>query len=254
VAHLVDVWVHGKNLLNDGKFKIETKTINGVTITANSDGSYTLSGENTSDGFATFGSDRANDYLNEPIIPAGTYTPTSGITIVCRDVATGKETNKQETFEALAPFRVVGWYCYVISTSIVGGAYKKLPFTFKPQLEQGDTATEYTPYLDPTTVTLVAGADSASATEYTPNADGSVDGVMSCAPTMYLFTDTEGVTVELEYTKDLNQALENLEVDAYSKDEVDAKLDEVDKDIGALNSAVGDISTLLTMLDEGGAA
>lgn len=58
------------------------------------------------------------------------------------------------------------------------------------QLEVGDTATEYEPYV---------GAD------YTPSADGTVD-IVSVSPTMTLMTDTPGVTIEAEYSKDLNKS------------------------------------------------
>lgn len=156
IEHDVKCWVHGKNLLNDVEFKVETKTIGGVTCTANADGSYTISGANTSSSFATFGSNRATNLENEPIIPKGTYTPTPGITVVCRDTVTRKETNYQQTFEAPNPFRIVGWYCYVgPNTAMLGGAYTNLPATIYPQLEQGSTATTYEPYIDPTTVTAI---------------------------------------------------------------------------------------------------
>lgn len=156
IEHQVRCWVHGKNLLNDAKFKIETQTKSGVTCTANADGSYTISGANTSSTFVTFGSNRSTNYEDEPLIPSGTYTPTSGVTVVCRDEVTGKETNQQQTFEAINPFRIMGWYCYVSpNTDVLGGSYTKLPATIYPQLEQGSIATTQEPHVDPTTVTVV---------------------------------------------------------------------------------------------------
>ena len=41
--------------------------------------------------------------------------------------------------------------------------------------------------------------------EYTPNADGTVDGVKSLYPTTVITTDTDGVTIDCEYNKDLNK-------------------------------------------------
>ena len=155
IEHDVKCWVHGKNLLNDSKFKIETQTISGVTCTANADGSYTIDGANTSSSFVTFGSNRTTNLENEPIIPKGTYTPTPGVTVVCRDTVTGKETNNQQTFEAPNPFKIVGWYCYVgPNTAMLGGSYAKLPATIFPQLELGSIATEYEPYVDSTNVAV----------------------------------------------------------------------------------------------------
>ena len=65
------------------------------------------------------------------------------------------------------------------------------------QIEVGSVATEYEPYAEPT--------------EYTPNEDGTVDGVMSVYPTTTLMTDTSGVSVEATYNKDANKVVASLE-------------------------------------------
>ena len=65
------------------------------------------------------------------------------------------------------------------------------------QLELGDTATEYEPYIAPT--------------EFTPTADGTVNGVTSLYPNTALMTDTEGVIIDCEYNRDLNKAFAALE-------------------------------------------
>lgn len=65
------------------------------------------------------------------------------------------------------------------------------------QLEVGETDTEYEPYKEPV--------------EYTVNADGTVEGVKSIAPTTTLMTDTEGVLIEVEYNKDANKVVASLE-------------------------------------------
>lgn len=65
------------------------------------------------------------------------------------------------------------------------------------QLELGNTATEYEPYIEPIT--------------YTPNADGTVDGVTSLYPNTTLMADTEGVLIECEYNKDINKAFAELQ-------------------------------------------
>ncbi|MBR7165262.1 MAG: hypothetical protein IKD18_03190 [Clostridia bacterium] len=64
------------------------------------------------------------------------------------------------------------------------------------QIEIGTTATEYEPYVEPTT--------------YTADANGIVKGVTSLYPTTTLLTDTEGVTIEAEYNKDANKVIANL--------------------------------------------
>ncbi len=64
---------------------------------------------------------------------------------------------------------------------------KKVRQRFNIQVELGTTATEYEPYKGET---------------YNPNADGTVDGVASVSPTMTIFADKEGVTLDVEYTRD----------------------------------------------------
>lgn len=59
------------------------------------------------------------------------------------------------------------------------------------QLEIGSSETDYEPYVEPT--------------YYTPNADGTVNGVTSLYPHTTLMTDTEGVTITCEYNKDINK-------------------------------------------------
>ena len=59
------------------------------------------------------------------------------------------------------------------------------------QIELGTVVTDYMPYVEPT--------------EYTPNADGTVEGIASLYPTTILSTDTDGVAIECEYNKDLNK-------------------------------------------------
>ena len=62
------------------------------------------------------------------------------------------------------------------------------------QIEVGSVATDYEPYKEAET--------------FTPLSDGTVEGVMSVAPTMTLMTDTEGVTIEVEYNQDINVLLD----------------------------------------------
>lgn len=65
------------------------------------------------------------------------------------------------------------------------------------QLEIGSTATDYEPYKE--------------CAEYTPNADGTVEGVTSLYPNTTLVTDTEGVLIDCEYNRDINKAFAELQ-------------------------------------------
>ena len=63
------------------------------------------------------------------------------------------------------------------------------------QIEISKTVTEYEPY---------------SVKNYTPNVDGTVDGIKSIYPIMNVFTTTENVTVNVDYNRDINKAVETL--------------------------------------------
>lgn len=60
------------------------------------------------------------------------------------------------------------------------------------QLEIGNTATDYEVY---------------NGTTYTPNADGTVEGITSLSPSMTLLTDTLNTVINCEYNRDTNKAL-----------------------------------------------
>ena len=63
-------------------------------------------------------------------------------------------------------------------------------------LEASHTATEYEPY---------------KGSEYTPSADGTVNGVTSLYPNTTLITDTDGVLINCKYNRDINKAFAELQ-------------------------------------------
>lgn len=73
---------------------------------------------------------------------------------------------------------------------------EELTFT-NIQLELGTTKTDYEPYKE--------------CAEYTPTADGTVEGVTSLYPNTTLMTDTEGVIIDCEYNRDINKAFAELQ-------------------------------------------
>ena len=64
------------------------------------------------------------------------------------------------------------------------------------QIALGATATEYEPYITPT--------------DYTPTADGTVNGATSLYPNTTLMTDTDGVLIDCEYYKDIDKTFNEL--------------------------------------------
>ena len=65
------------------------------------------------------------------------------------------------------------------------------------QVEVGESATDYEPYIEPIT--------------HAVNADGTVDDVVPFCPTTTLLTDTEDVQINCEYNKDLNKVIAELQ-------------------------------------------
>ena len=91
------------------------------------------------------------------------------------------------------------------------------PVTIYPQIEIGDKYTGFEPFKEPIS--------------YTPNADGTVDGVTSYYPTTTLFTDTEGVTITAEYNRDANKVIEEFAEEGKS----------VRKQVGNLKNGLTDL-------------
>lgn len=77
-------------------------------------------------------------------------------------------------------------------------------FVFKPQLELGSVASAYEPYVAPTT--------------YTPSADGTVANVKSIYPSTLLSTDTDGVIIDAEYSRNLSESLYFTDLTTYTDD------------------------------------
>lgn len=64
------------------------------------------------------------------------------------------------------------------------------------QIEQGEAATEFEPYIEPV--------------EYAVNADGTVDGVNSIYPATTLLLENEDAVIDVGYNRDINKALAEL--------------------------------------------
>lgn len=201
--HEVGVSVHGKNLCKIGFTETERE---GLTYTNNGDGTITVNGT-------------ANRYsavrLGYISVKGGHYYMTSGVpngAIGANVVATNGSdftiyagAAKYVEHDITLDLQLVGY-------NEAGGTLENV--IFKPQFEIVDSAkskaTEFTPYVDPSTVTLFASGESGEEVSYTPNADGTVDGVKSLYPVTNLRTDTEGIVIEAEYNRDSNKVLEEL--------------------------------------------
>jgi hypothetical protein len=73
------------------------------------------------------------------------------------------------------------------------------------QVEIGDTATAYEPYIDPTNTIVTAGNET-----FTALSNGTVEGIKSTALAKGITTDAEGMTIDVEYNKDINVVLNKI--------------------------------------------
>lgn len=93
------------------------------------------------------------------------------------------------TFTAEAGYEYALWWYSIYGKNIFEKYYDF-------QLEVGATATEYEPYIEPTT--------------YTANADGTVEGVTSISPNMTLLTNNSDVVINANYLRDIDTYINNL--------------------------------------------
>lgn len=84
-----------------------------------------------------------------------------------------------------------------ISLIMTSEAYNS--FKDEIMVEIGSTATDYEPYKE--------------YVEYTPNADGTVEGLISISPNITLLTDTDGVSINCQYYRDIDLYIDNLITD-----------------------------------------
>lgn len=185
----------GKNLLPYPYFDSSKSSV-GATITVNEDRSISFSGTPTSYiGFIL--------YKGNALVKSGTFT-----------ISVGNLTNISTTlFIYDGSGATLKTYSFTKSVTVNADDYpmaatwnitmaratsnQQIGGTSYPQIELGTTATDYERYIAPT--------------EYTPTADGTVNGVTSLYPNTTLMTDTDGVIIDCEYNRDINKAFAELQ-------------------------------------------
>lgn len=73
------------------------------------------------------------------------------------------------------------------------------------QIEKGSIVTDYEPYIDPTNTIVTAGNET-----FTALSNGIVEGIKSTALAKGITTDAEGMTIDVEYNKDINVVLNKI--------------------------------------------
>ena len=160
----VPVTVHGKNLI-PYPYTDTTKTVNGITFRDNGDGSVTISGTATANAtFKVFSSvtDIPKGIIHDKqyVLSLGCSEETVGeVTLVANYFPQGSQvgssykawisTKVAETKTDIIPDNAQGMYWYLI---VYSG--RTVNVTVYPQVELGNTATEYQPYIEPKTTII----------------------------------------------------------------------------------------------------
>lgn len=154
VEHLMNVKVHGKNLAKRTNAN-KTETSSGITYTVLEDGRISASGTATSTAYYILTG--STDWAYQTPIQKGIYTIPKAPIDGCRITVGIRENQNAErvlyyststntvTFEVTSKEARFDMILCVDTGKTVAGAI------FAPQLEEGNTATEYTPYVDPST-------------------------------------------------------------------------------------------------------
>lgn len=157
IEHTVDIRVHGKNIARHTGSSVAVDS-GGIHFAKNSDGTVTATGTAISTGYYLL--QQSTEYKDQLPLPKGKYilskAPAQGCRIVAgvrEDESSGRVLHSVGYIDNLvfdintdtARFDII--LCVDTGATIDG-------VVFKPQLEEGATATDYTPYIDPSTVTL----------------------------------------------------------------------------------------------------
>lgn len=187
----VTVAVCGKNML-PYPYDNMTKTLKGVTITENADGTFVANGTATGE-CVYFLLDNGTRYYKGKYTFSG-ISGGSTTTYYIQPVIDGVYKDaifNPTTLDLDGHLTRLGFY---IKSGTTLNNMK-----FKLQIEKGGRATSYEPYV---------GAN------YAPTSDGSVD-IVSVSPTMTVMTDNSGVAIEMEYSKDIHTLLPTVEDEMY---------------------------------------
>ena len=82
---------------------------------------------------------------------------------------------------------------------------------FRPQIELGSTASEYTPYFSDFSSLTVAESGEDETKTFTPLSDGTVENITSIYPETNLSVNNSAVTLTAEYNRDINKVISELQ-------------------------------------------
>lgn len=185
----------GKNLLPYPYYET-TKTQNGVTFTDNGDGSITVNGTASKPSvfqfYSSVGGSKPMNLANKTITISG--CPSGGSLQSYFLLFSYGGNSYQDLGNGIT--KTPDADITALQLRIAAGATVN-NLTFRPQIELGTTATDYESYKE--------------CAEYTPTADGTVNGVTSLYPNTILMTDTNGVLIDCGYNRDINKAFAEMQ-------------------------------------------
>lgn len=198
IEHSPEVWAHGKNLCSVNTFDNSNASVrivnpNGIRIKKGKTYTFSCSAVYIKEGMT----DRRIQFIvsKDKTQNANAYDPANQVGTL-----------------AVGSINSTGEYSQTVTATVSGYLYLRIVatniFTLENiQLEEGETATDYEPWLDPTTIKVTDG----NGNTFTPNTDGTVEGVTSTSPTMTLSTDNESAIIDVEYNRDLTAAIAKIE-------------------------------------------
>ena len=181
----VKVKKYGKNLL-DPSLYLNTATFQGITYTTNGD-IVTLTGTAKASSYVNIFSSNPDAVIPLPSILKNkkiklyAYGNSYTVELLIRKT-TGANTVSANNNQSIDTTGATG---FSIRCRFASGNTYNDSIKFMITEEGVENNTEYEPYIAPT--------------EYTPNADGTVEGVTSLYPNTTLMTDTDGVLIDCEY-------------------------------------------------------
>lgn len=202
--HNLKVKVSSKNLF-PFPYTQSSSLRNGVQFTVNDDGSITVSGTATADAYfwlvTTSAISLPTDYYTLSGCPKNGSLETycMGTTgWIMRDIG---ESSCAKLIQDSTPA-----FCIFIK-----GGYTAENLVFKPQLEVGTTASEYTPYFTDFTSLTVTESSGDETKTFTPLSDGTVENLTSIYPETNLSVNNSAVTLTAEYNRDINKVISELQ-------------------------------------------
>lgn len=196
LPHDVSCKVESLNLFQP---TLQSQTLYGVTITRNDDNSYTLNGTVTGTAGGLYGNEIGVFHLPDaPQVYVSGGTPDLPLRFTV-----SKSGSFPNTINNTGGVSVIPAESYDrIEVGMMSTEGTTLNGTIKPMISLYDHST-YIPYVSPESVKVIKyGADENEGyQEFTPNADGTVEGIKSTSPYMNILSDTEGVVLNVTYNK-----------------------------------------------------